>query len=232
MPHHGITHLAFIMDGNGRWAQARNLPRLAGHKAGVDSLRRVLNECDKQNIQVVTLYAFSTENWRRPEEEVGGLMKLLEVVVERELAELHRKGVQIRHIGRVDRIPAQLYKKIKAAIEYTRNNTRLILNLALDYGGRAEIVDAVKQMLADGLDPNYIDEQTVNRYMYTGGLPDPDLIIRTSGEYRVSNFLLWQGAYSEYYISDMHWPDFDEAELQKAIGSYRKRDRRFGGVKT
>jgi undecaprenyl diphosphate synthase len=231
MPAHGITHLAFIMDGNGRWAQARNLPRLAGHKAGVDSLRRVLNECDKQGIKIVTLYAFSTENWRRSTEEVGGLMRLLEVVVERELAELHRKGVQIRHIGRSDRIPAPLYKKIQAAIEYTRGNTRLILNLALDYGGRAEIVDAVKQMLADGLDPNYVDEQTFNRYLYTGGQPDPDLIVRTSGEYRVSNFLIWQGAYSEYYITDVHWPDFDEAELQKAIASFKKRDRRYGGVK-
>jgi undecaprenyl diphosphate synthase len=231
MPAHGITHLAFIMDGNGRWAKARNLPRLAGHKAGVDSLRRVLNECDRQGIKIVTLYAFSTENWRRSEEEVGGLMKLLEVVVERELAELHRKGVQIRHIGRSDRIPAPLYKKVKNAIDYTRNNTRLILNLALDYGGRAEIVDAVKQMLADGLDPNYIDELTFNRYLYTGGQPDPDLIVRTSGEYRVSNFLIWQGAYSEYYITDVHWPDFDETELQKAIDSFSKRDRRFGGVK-
>jgi undecaprenyl diphosphate synthase len=231
MPAHGITHLAFIMDGNGRWAKARNLPRLAGHKAGVDSLRRVLNECDRQGIKIVTLYAFSTENWRRSEEEVGGLMKLLEVVVERELAELHRKGVQIRHIGRSDRIPAPLYKKVKNAIDYTRNNTRLILNLALDYGGRAEIVDAVKQMLADGLDPNYVDELTFNRYLYTGGQPDPDLIVRTSGEYRVSNFLIWQGAYSEYYITDVHWPDFDEAELQKAIDSFSKRDRRFGGVK-
>jgi undecaprenyl diphosphate synthase len=231
MPAHGITHLAFIMDGNGRWAQARNLPRLAGHKAGVDSLRRILNECDKQGIKIVTLYAFSTENWRRSTEEVGGLMRLLEVVVERELAELHRKGVQIRHIGRSDRIPTPLYKKIQAAIEHTRDNTRLILNLALDYGGRAEIVDAVKQMLADGLDPNYVDEQTFNRYLYTGGQPDPDLIVRTSGEYRVSNFLIWQGAYSEYYITDVHWPDFDEAELQKAIASFKKRDRRYGGVK-
>jgi undecaprenyl diphosphate synthase len=230
-PAHGINHLAIIMDGNGRWAKSRNLPRLAGHKAGTDNLHRVLNECDRQGIKVVTLYAFSTENWRRPEEEVGGLMKLLEMVIDRELAELHRKGVQIRHIGRVDRIPPQLYKKVQAAIEHTRNNTRLILNIALNYGGRAEIVDAVKQMLADGLDPNYIDEKTITGYLYTGDLPDPELIVRTSGEYRVSNFLIWQGAYSEYYITDVHWPDFNEEELQKAIASYGRRERRFGGIK-
>jgi undecaprenyl diphosphate synthase len=231
-PAHGINHLAIIMDGNGRWARSRNLPRLAGHKAGTDNLHRVLNECDRQGIKIVTLYAFSTENWRRPEEEVSGLMRLLEIVIERELAELHRKGVQIRHIGRTDRIPPNLYKKVQAAIDYTRNNTRLILNIALNYGGRAEIVDAVKQMLADGLDPNYIDEKKIAEYLYTGGLPDPDLIVRTSGEYRVSNFLIWQGAYSEYYITDVHWPDFDETELQKAIKAYTSRDRRFGGVKT
>jgi undecaprenyl diphosphate synthase len=230
-PAHGVNHLAIIMDGNGRWAKSRNLPRLAGHKAGTDNLHRVLNECDRQGIKILTLYAFSTENWRRPEEEVGGLMKLLELVIERELAELHRKGVQIRHIGRADRIPPQLYKKVQAAIEHTRDNTRLILNIALNYGGRAEIVDAVKQMLADGLDPNYVDEKTVNGYLYTSDLPDPDLIVRTSGEYRVSNFLIWQGAYSEYYITDVHWPDFNEIELQKAIGSFGKRERRFGGVK-
>ncbi len=226
----GIQHLAIIMDGNGRWAKSRNLPRLAGHKAGTDNLHRVLNECDRLGIKIVTLYAFSTENWRRPEDEVNGLMRLLEIVIDRELAELHRKGVQIRHIGRADRIPAALYKKVQKAIEHTRNNTRLILNIALNYGGRAEIVDAVKQMLADGLDPNYVDETTVNGYLYTSDLPDPELIVRTSGEYRVSNFLIWQGAYSEYYITDVHWPDFDEVQLRKAVDSYGKRERRFGGV--
>lgn len=229
-PTHGIRHLAIIMDGNGRWARKRNLPRLAGHKAGTDNLHCVLRECDRQGIEVVTLYAFSTENWSRPEEEVSGLMKLLEIVIDRELNELHAKGVQIRHIGRIDRIPEMLQRKIRHAIEYTRNNTRLILNIALNYGGRAEIVDAVKQLIAEGVDPNCIDEKTVGRYLYTGGLPDPDLIVRTSGEYRVSNFLIWQGAYSEYYITDVHWPDFDESELRKAIAVYSARDRRFGGV--
>jgi undecaprenyl diphosphate synthase len=229
-PTHGIRHLAIIMDGNGRWARKRNLPRLAGHKAGTDNLHRVLRECDRQGIEVVTLYAFSTENWRRPEDEVLGLMRLLEVVIDRELHELHARGVQIRHIGRIDRIPPMLQEKIRQAIDYTRHNTRLILNIALNYGGRAEIVDAVKSMIAAGIDPNGIDEKTVGRFLYTGGLPDPDLIVRTSGEYRVSNFLIWQGAYSEYYITDVHWPDFDEAELCKAIAVYTARDRRFGGV--
>ena len=227
---HGIQHLAIIMDGNGRWAKSRNLPRLAGHKAGTDNLHRVLNECDRLGIKIVTLYAFSTENWRRPEDEVNGLMRLLEVVIDRELAELHRKGVQIRHIGRADRIPSALYKKVQKAIDHTRGNSRLILNIALNYGGRAELVDAVKQMLADGLDPNYVDEATINGYLYTSDLPDPELIVRTSGEYRVSNFLIWQGAYSEYYITDVHWPDFDEVQLRKAVDSYGKRERRFGGV--
>ncbi len=228
---HPIRHLAIIMDGNGRWAKSRNLPRLAGHKAGTDNLHRILRACKKQGIKIVTLYAFSTENWTRPQEEVSGLMRFLESSIERELTDLHKEGVQIRHIGRKDRIPAALYGKVKAAIDYTRHNTTLILNVALNYGGRAELVDAVKGMLADGVDPNYVDEATIGKYLYTSDLPDPDLIIRTSGEYRVSNFLIWQGAYSEYYITDVFWPDFDERELQKAVDQFGKRDRRFGGVK-
>jgi len=230
-PAHGIRHLAIIMDGNGRWAKSRNLPRLAGHKAGTDNLHRILRACKNQGIKVVTLYAFSTENWNRPHEEVSGLMKILENSIERELADLHKEGVQIRHIGRSDRIPPALYRKVQRAIEYTSKNTALILNVALNYGGRAEIVDAVKQMLAEGVDPNYVDEAAIGRYLYTSDLPDPDLIIRTSGEYRVSNFLIWQGAYSEYYITDVFWPDFDERELQKALDQFGGRERRFGGLK-
>jgi undecaprenyl diphosphate synthase len=228
---HGIKHLAIIMDGNGRWAKRRNLPRLAGHKAGTENLRRVLKACKEHGIRIVTLYAFSTENWKRPAEEVDGLMKILEGVIDRELESLHEAGVRIRHLGRTDRIPPELYRKIQRAIHYTRNNSELILNVAMDYGGRAEIVDAVKRMLADGLDPDAVDEATVSRYLYTGDLPDPDLIIRTSGEYRVSNFLIWQGAYAEYYVTDVLWPDFDEKELQRAIEHYTKRERRFGGLK-
>lgn len=223
-------HLAIIMDGNGRWARSRNLPRLAGHKAGTDNLRRILKACVQENIKILTLYAFSTENWSRPSDEVGGLMRLLEAVLDRELDELDKNGVQIRHIGRIDRVPAALQGKITAAIERTKHNSRLILNVALDYGGRAEIVEAVRRMMADGVDPDRVDEATIGRYLYTGGLPDPDLIVRTSGEYRISNFLLWQAAYSELYITDVCWPDFDEKELRKAIDQYSGRQRRFGGV--
>lgn len=228
---HGIRHLAIIMDGNGRWAKQRNLPRLAGHKAGTDNLHRILRACKDQGIKVVTLYAFSTENWSRPQDEVSGLMKILETSIEKELGELHREGVQIRHIGRTDRIPLGLYQKIQKAIEYTSANNELILNVAMNYGGRAEIIDAVKSMLAAGLDPSTVDEKTLAKYLYTCDLPDPDLIIRTSGEYRVSNFLIWQGAYAEYYITDVFWPDFDERELQKALDHYSRRERRYGGVK-
>ncbi len=228
---HGIRHLAIIMDGNGRWAKRRNLPRLAGHKAGTDNLRRILKACREHGIRIVTLYAFSTENWKRPAEEVNGLMKILEGAIDRELESLHEAGVRIRHIGRTDRIPRELYQKIQRAVHYTRNNSALILNVAMDYGGRAEIVDAVKRMMADGLSPDAVDEATVSRYLYTGDLPDPDLIIRTSGEYRISNFMLWQAAYAEYYVTDVLWPDFDERELQRAIEHYAKRERRFGGLK-
>jgi undecaprenyl diphosphate synthase len=231
-PVHGINHLAIIMDGNGRWAKSRNLPRLAGHKAGTDNLHRILRACKHHGIKVVTLYAFSTENWNRPQDEVGGLMKILETSIDRELSALHKEGVQIRHIGRADRIPSGLYDKVRKAIEFTSKNSTLILNVALNYGGRAEIVDAVKHMLADGVDPSAVDEAAIGRYLYTSDLPDPDLIIRTSGEYRVSNFLIWQGAYSEYYITDVFWPDFDERELQKAIDHFRRRERRYGGLKT
>ncbi len=231
-PAHGIRHLAIIMDGNGRWAKQRNLPRLAGHKAGTDNLHRILRACKDQGIKVVTLYAFSTENWSRPQDEVSGLMKILETSIERELGELHNEGVQIRHIGRTDRIPSGLYQKIQQAIKYTSGNHDLILNVAMNYGGRAEIVDAVKNMIADGLDPSIVDEKTLARYLYTCDLPDPDLIIRTSGEYRVSNFMIWQGAYAEYYISDVFWPDFDERELQKALDHFSRRERRYGGVRS
>lgn len=223
-------HIAIIMDGNGRWAKARNLPRLAGHRAGTSNLRCVLRACKNHGIQIVTLYAFSTENWHRPPEEVSGLMRLLEVSIDRELEALHREGVQIRHLGRLDRIPAALQQKIQRAIEYTRQNRDLILNIALNYGGRAEIVDAARRILAEGLRPEDLDEATFSRYLYTSDLPDPDLIIRTSGEYRVSNFLIWQGAYAEYYVTDVLWPDFDEKELLKALEHFRRRERRFGRV--
>lgn len=227
-----LTHLAIIMDGNGRWARSRNLPRQAGHKAGTENVRRILKACVKQDIKILTTYAFSTENWTRPADEVSGLMRLFDLVLDRELAEIHRNGVQLRHLGRMDRLPTNIQRKMAHALELTRNNDRLIWNVALNYGGRAEIVDAVKAMMASGISADCITEETISRFVYTSGQPDPDLIVRTSGEYRTSNFLLWQSAYSEYYITDTYWPDFDENELQRAVEQFRKRDRRYGGVKT
>jgi len=206
------------------------LPRLAGHRAGTENLRRVLRAAVDFGIQILTIYAFSTENWGRPRDEVRGLLSILERVIDRELLELHKEGVQLRRIGRLERIPPNLQQKIGDAIELTRNNQRLILNVALDYGGRAELVDAIHRIIADGVPAERIDEALINRYVYTAGLPDPDLIIRTSGEMRVSNFLIWQGAYAEFYVTPALWPDFDKDELYKALQDYSQRERRFGLV--
>lgn len=221
-------HLAIIMDGNGRWAQARRLPRLAGHRAGTENLRRVLRACKDVGIKILTVYAFSTENWRRPIEEVSGLMTILDQYIVREMRNLHEEGVQIRHVGRMDGVAPGLQKKIQQALELTRNNTTLILNIAFNYGGRQEILDAVRAILVDRVAPEDVDEALFSRYLYTAGLPDPDLIIRTSGEVRISNFLLWQGAYAELYSTPVFWPDFDEGELRKALEHYAQRERRFG----
>ncbi len=221
-------HLAIIMDGNGRWAQARRLPRLAGHRAGTENLRRVLRACKDFGIKILTVYAFSTENWRRPKEEVSGLMTILDEYIVREMRALHDEGVQIRHLGRMDGVAPSLQKKIRQALELTRNNTTLILNVAFNYGGRQEILDAVRAILTDRVAPEDVDEALFSRYLYTADLPDPDLIIRTSGEVRISNFLLWQGAYAELYSTPVYWPDFDENELRKALEHYAQRERRFG----
>lgn len=227
-PHRIPYHLAIIMDGNGRWAKARGLPRLAGHRAGTENLRRLLRACVRHGIKILTIYAFSTENWGRPAEEVRGLMTILEQVIERELKELHAEGVQIRHIGRAQGISPRLLRKIQQAVDLTRNNDTIILNVAFNYGGRQEIIDAMRRILRSGIDPDQIDDALFSEYLYTAGQPDPDLIIRTSGEMRVSNFLIWQGAYAEYYVTSTFWPDFDEAELQKALDHYAARERRFG----
>jgi undecaprenyl diphosphate synthase len=221
-------HLAIIMDGNGRWAQARGLPRLAGHRAGTENLRRVLRACKDFGVKVLTIYAFSTENWRRPNEEVNGLMTILDHYIVREMRALDKEGVQIRHVGRMDGVASSLQQKIKQAIELTKDNTTLILNVAFNYGGRQEILDAVRALIADRVAPEDVDEALFSRYLYTGDLPDPDLIIRTSGEVRISNFLLWQGAYAELYSTPIFWPDFDEDELRKALEHYAHRERRFG----
>ena len=222
------THIAIIMDGNGRWARARGLPRLAGHRAGTENLRRILTACVEFGDKILTIWAFSTENWRRPQEEVRGLMDIVEQVIDRELSELHKNGVRLRHVGRLAGISRPLQAKVRRATELTQNNDRLILNVAFNYGGKAELLDAIKRMIADGLRPEDIDEERVTSYLYTAGLPDPDMIIRTGNECRISNFMLWQGAYSEYYFTPVLWPDFDKEELRKALEDYARRERRFG----
>lgn len=222
------THIAIIMDGNGRWAVSRGLPRLAGHRAGTENLRRIITSCVEIGIPYLTLFAFSTENWGRPTDEVEGLMNILETVIDRELAELHKQGVRIVHLGHLDQIKPSLRKKIQQAVERTRNNTRLVLSIALNYGGRDEIICAIRRMIEDGIKPDQVDNDLVNQYLFTAGVPDPDLIIRTSGEMRISNFLIWQAAYAEWYVTPTFWPDFDRTELIKALRDFTQRDRRFG----
>jgi undecaprenyl diphosphate synthase len=223
-------HVAMIMDGNGRWALQRGLPRLAGHKAGTENLRRVIRSTVEFGVKYLTIYAFSTENWGRPPEEVKGLMYILEDVIDRELNELHKEGVQLRHIGRLERLAPSLQEKVLDAIEVTKNNDNLILNIAFNYGGRDEIVQAIQRMMKDGVSPENVTDELVSQYLYTVGVPDPDLIIRTSGELRVSNFLIWQAAYSEWYITPTFWPDFDKDEYRRALEAFAHRDRRYGKV--
>lgn len=222
------THVAIIMDGNGRWARKRGLPRQAGHRAGVENLRRVIDACVEFNIKILTIYAFSTENWGRPESEVRGLMRIFHRVLDQELNELHAQGVCLHHLGDLEGVAEDLQKKVLRAIELTKNNQRLILNVAFNYGGRAEILHAVKQMLADGISPDDLTEDMFSSYLFTKGLPDPDLVIRTSGELRVSNFLIWQAAYAEFHAAPEYWPDFGRTELYEALVAYSERDRRFG----
>ena len=223
-------HVAIIMDGNGRWALSRGLPRLAGHKAGTENLRRVIRTTVEFGIKYLTIYAFYTEKWGRPPEEVQGLMFILEDVIDRELNELHKEGVQLRHIGRLERLAPSIQEKVLDAMEVTKHNDPLILNIAFNYGGRDEIVQAIQRMMKDGVPPEKVTDDLVNHYLYTAGVPDPDLIIRTSGELRVSNFLIWQAAYSEWYVTPTFWPDFDKNEYRRAIEAYAHRDRRYGKV--
>lgn len=230
LPERVPTHIAIIMDGNGRWALSRGLPRLAGHRAGTENLRRVIEACVEFGVKYLTIYAFSTENWGRPLEEVQGLMRILEDVIDRELQELHKQGVQLRHIGRLDRLRPSLREKVLNAIEYTKNNTRLVLNVAFNYGGRDEIVCAIQRMIADGVKAEEVTDAMVSQYLFTAGEPDPDLIIRTSGELRGSNFLIWQGAYSEWYFTPTYWPDFGKEELGRALEEFSQRERRYGRV--
>ncbi len=229
---HIPNHVAIIMDGNGRWAEKRGLPRLAGHRAGTDNVRRAIKCFNDHDVKYVTIYAFSTENWSRPQREVQGLMRIMEEVIDREAENLHKDGVKLIHLGNLDGISEKLKKKVQYAVELTENNSKGTLCIAFNYGGRAEIIDAVKRILRDGILPNKIDEALISRYLYTMNLPDPDLIIRTGGEMRLSNFLIWQAAYSEYYATPTLWPDFGPEEIEQALIAYSERERRFGGLVT
>lgn len=228
-------HIGVIMDGNGRWAKARNLPRQFGHKAGVETIRRVITEADDLGVEYMTLYAFSTENWKRPKDEVSALMKLLVQYLKQEIDELDEKGVVINVLGDYSKLPNECIVEIDKAIERTKDNKGIVMNVALNYGGRAEIVRATKAIckkIQDGeINIEDITEDLFSNYLYTAGMPDPDIIIRPSGEQRLSNFLSWQSAYSEFWYSDINWPDFKAEDLRRAIFDYQNRDRRFGGVK-
>lgn len=223
-------HVGIIMDGNGRWAKARGLPRLAGHRAGTRNLRRIIRAAANAGIKHLTFYAFSTENWRRPEEEVSGLMGLLGEFIETETPELHKEGARLLHIGHLEHLEPQLRQKIENAIELTKNNTRIDVILAFSYGGRDEILTAVRKIVAAGIPAEEITQQTLSENMFTVGIPDPDLIIRTSGEFRTSNFLTWQSVYSEWAFPQVFWPNFDEAALAEVLEDFSNRDRRFGGL--
>ena len=223
-------HIAIIMDGNRRWAKRRALPRLKGHQAGANNIRRVVEVFAEYDIRYLTLFAFSTENWGRPRSEVKGLLQILSDTIDREVKFLDKEGVRICYLGRLDRLSVELQQKVKRAIEFTKNNTKMTLIIAFDYGARTEIVDAVNRLLADQVSPEEIDEIAFKEYLYLPEIPDPDLIIRTGGEMRLSNFLLWQAIYSELYFTEVLWPDFDVTELEKAHAAYASQQRRFGKI--
>ncbi|GBC95630.1 Ditrans,polycis-undecaprenyl-diphosphate synthase ((2E,6E)-farnesyl-diphosphate specific) [bacterium HR16] len=227
-------HIAIIMDGNGRWALQRGLPRLVGHRQGYRTVRRVVKDCADLGVKMVTLYTFSTENWRRPPDETSGLMALIEEAARQELRQMVINGIQVRVIGRMHELPTSLQEELRRGIEITARNNRLILNLAINYGGRAEIVDAVRaiarRVRQGELQPEEIDESTIRAHLYAPDMPDPDLLIRTAGEMRVSNFLVWQTAYSELWVTPTLWPDFRTEHLIEAILSYQQRVRKFGGI--
>jgi undecaprenyl diphosphate synthase len=224
-------HVAIIMDGNGRWAKARGLHRVAGHQAGTENLRRIIRAGAELGIQYLTFYAFSTENWSRPKAEVEGSMRILADVIDREIKELHQEGARLVHIGHLDGLSKTLQKKVRNAIELTKGNRRITIVLAFNYGGRDEILTAIKKMLADDVQPEEVNVDLVSSYMFTKDIPDPDLVIRTSGEQRTSNFLTWQTVYSEWYFPEVYWPDFNEEALRKAVVEFNYRERRFGGLK-
>lgn len=223
-------HVAIIMDGNGRWAAQRGLPRVVGHERGTDNIRPITYAAGELGIKFLTLWAFSTENWRRPAEEVQGIMRILGEVIERETAELHRQGAQLRHIGSLDGLSPELQEAVRGAIDLTRHNDRLVLTLAFNYGGRQELLRAIRDIVASGIAAAEVSEETIAGHLFTSELPDPDLIIRTSGEHRLSNFLIWQSAYSELFFSSVLWPDFGPDDLREAVRDFGRRERRFGAV--
>lgn len=223
-------HVAIILDGNGRWARRRGLPRNKGHEAGTENIRPIVSACPDLGIEYLTLWAFSTENWRRPKDEVEGIFQILSERIAVETEALYNAGVRLKHIGSLEGLSEELAGAVRAAIDLTADNDRMTLTLAFNYGGRAEVVAAIKEMLRDRLDPDTVTEETVNKYLYTADMPDPDLIIRPSGEFRLSNFLIWQGAYAELYFPNILWPDFGPSDLRDAVADFMKRQRRFGAI--
>ena len=227
---HLPNHVAIVPDGNGRWAKERGLSRLEGHYAGAENMRRTVEYLNQYPIKHVTLYGFSTENWSRPEDEVQGLFYLLEKFMDKYASKFHKMGIKFRHLGRLGELPPSLQLAVNRVVELTKNNTGMMLSIAFNYGGRTEILDAIRRIVAEGIPPQNIDEKLFNSYLDTAGLPEVDLLIRTADELRLSNFLIWQTAYSEYYFTKVLWPEFDKKEIDKALLSYSQRQRRFGGL--
>ncbi|HLT18480.1 MAG TPA: polyprenyl diphosphate synthase [Thermomicrobiales bacterium] len=225
-------HVAIIMDGNGRWAQKRGLPRIKGHEAGTENIRRITTRAGELGISYLTLWAFSTENWSRPADEVEGILRILAETIPREREELHRRGARIRHIGSLEGLDPSLVEQIQDTIELTASNTGINLTLAFNYSGRAEILEATRRIIASGIRPEELTAERYEEFLFTAGMPDPDLIIRTSGEKRISNFFLWQAAFSEWVFPPVLWPDFSEHDLEAAVHEYQSRERRYGGLVT
>ncbi|OJV64658.1 MAG: di-trans,poly-cis-decaprenylcistransferase [Clostridiales bacterium 38-18] len=227
-------HIAFIMDGNGRWAKKRGMPRLVGHNAGTETLKRIVKESKKLGIKYITFYAFSTENWKRPTDEVNGLMNILVKYIQSEINEIHSNEIKINILGDINRLPEYARQQVEYALDLTKDNQSMQFNIALNYGSRDEIVMAIKKIaencVSGALEIDEIDEEMVSSYLYTAGMPDPDLLIRTSGEFRLSNFLLWQVAYTEFKFETIYWPDFNEAALKRSIIEYQNRNRRYGAI--
>lgn len=224
------VHVAIVPDGNGRWAEKRGFPRIKGHQSGVKNMRTIVEYLSDYGVKYVTLYGFSTENWARPTAEISGLFKILKERIDKDVPKLHRKGIRVKHLGRLGELPQWLQDSVNKAVELTRNNSGMVLSLAFNYGGHIEIVDAVRRIVAEGIPPEKIDEKLVSDHLYTAGQPDVDLLIRTADEVRLSNFLIWQTAYSEYHFTKVLWPDFAKSDIDQALLAYSQRERRFGAL--